>query len=306
MNVGSSIVLLKLTNTLLPLLGLWWVLSPHRGSRKEWVAKVIFVAAYLFAVAFASVWLVPSVYAPYVYGIAFVLLLPLSWLGARSRAWPLPTPAARVRFAVYLALAAVCVGVGIYGWLGRAAPRAEAVALEFPLREGRFYVASGGANALVNDHFGAGAAEPGGVLALDIVAVDRLGQRSAGLRPDDPEAYTIFGLPVYAPCDGTVKRVVDGLPDRSPAPPADDAAPGNQVVILCGTTEVVLSHLREGSIEAHAGDAVKRGQRIAAVGGSGRITEPHLHVHAQSPDGAARAMSFNGRTLSRGLVTPDR
>jgi hypothetical protein len=207
---------------------------------------------------------------------------------------------------LYLAVAAACVAVGVYGLLGRAAPRAAAVALDFPLRDGRFYVASGGSNALVNGHFGDGAAEPGGALALDIVAVDRLGQRSAGLRPDDPEAYTIFGRPVYAPCDGTVKRIVEGLPDRSPTPATDDAAAGNQVTIVCGSAEVVLSHLRQGSIEVRAGDAVKRGDRVAAVGSSGRTTEPHLHVHAQAPDGTALAMTFNGRTLNRGLVTPDR
>jgi hypothetical protein len=290
------------TNTLLPLLGLWWVLTPQRGSRTEWVGKVIFVASYLFAVGFASVWLVPSVYAPYVYGIAFVALLPLSWLGARKRGWPLPTPAARVRFATYLVLAAACIGVGLYGWAGRQMPDAKTVELEFPLRDGRFYVASGGSNVLVNGHFGTRAAEPGGKLALDIVAVDRLGQRSSGLRPDDPEAYTIFGWPVYAPCSGVVKRLVDALPDRSDTPAGADAAAGNQIVLECGDAQVVFSHLRQGSIEVRAGDTVNRGTRIAAVGGSGRTVEPHLHMHAHAPDGRPLAMTFGGRALSRGLV----
>ncbi len=306
MTVGPSILLLKLVNTMLPLLGLWWVLAPHRGSRTEWFAKVLFVAAYLFAVAFASVWLVPSVYAPYFYAVAFVALLPLSWLGARKRPVPLPTPAARVRFVAYLVLAAACIGVGVYGWLGRAAPRVDAVDLDFPLRDGRFYVASGGVNALINDHFGTAAAEPGGALAIDVVAVDRLGQRASGLRPETPEAYTIFGWPVYAPCSGVVKRLVDGLPDQSDTPATDDAAAGNQIILECGEDQVVISHLRQGSIEVRAGDAVKRGARIAAVGGSGRTVEPHLHMHAQAPDGSPLAMSFGGRTLSRGLVAAQR
>jgi Peptidase family M23 len=306
MTVGAPILLLKVANTLLPLIGLWWVLAPHRGSRTEWFAKVLFVASYLFAVAFASVWLVPSVYAPYVYAIAFVLVLPLSWLGARKRPVPLPTPAARTRFAVYLLLAAVCVGVGAYGWLGRAAPQADKVELDFPLRDGRFYVASGGVNALFNDHFGDARAEPGGALAIDVIAVDRLGQRSAGLRPDDPEAYTIFGWPVYAPCSGMVTRTVDGLPDRSDVPVTDDAAAGNQIHLECGEAQVVLSHLRQGSFEVRAGDVVKRGARIAAVGSSGRTAEPHLHMHAQAADGAPLAMTFGGRTLSRGLVAARR
>ena len=301
MTAGPPFVLL-VVNTLLPLLGLWWLLAPHRASRTEWIAKVVFVAAYLFAVTFASVWLVPSVYAPYVYAAAFLALLPLSWLGARRRPVPLPTPAARTRFTAYLVLAAVCIGVGVYGWLGRAAPRAQAVDLEFPLRDGRFYVTGGGAQAMVEDYFGAGDAEPGAAFALDVIAVDRLGQRAAGLRPDDPEAYTIFGWPVYAPCDGAVKRVVDGVPDRSAQPAAADAAAGNRIVLHCGDAQVVLSHLRQGSIEVREGDPVKRGARLAAVGNSGRSLEPHLRLHAQTSDGRPLAMHFNGRPLTRGLV----
>jgi hypothetical protein len=305
---------LMLVNTLLPLLALWWLMVPQRASRLEWGAKVAMIVAYLFAVALASVWLVPSVYAPRAYFALLPLAVVLSWLTVRKRPVALPTTGAKARCALYLAFAVAFVAIGLYGWAGRAAPAADAVALEFPLRDGRFYVASGGANRAVNYHFDAPARYRGQSLGLDIVAFDHLGQRAAGITPKDPGDYTIFGMPVYAPCDGTVKRAVDGLPDRVP-PDADREHPaGNHVVLACGDAEVVLAHLRDGSVEVKEGAEIRRGQRIAAVGNSGNTSEPHLHIHAQRAGGDGDplldreplAMTFNGRTLARGIVNPER
>lgn len=309
----SAILGLMVVNTLLPLLGIWWLIAPQRCSRREWLAKVALVLAYLVCVAAASVWLVPSVYAPYVYFVLFAVALPISWILVRNRPPAPDTARGRTRFVAYLALAATFAAVGAYAWMGRAAPAAPPVALEFPLRDGRFYVASGGSNALVNNHLSAPPRYRGQSLALDIVAFDRLGQRASGLLPSDPEAYSIFGMPVFAPCDGAVKHVVDGLPDQSPPDADRDRPAGNHVVLECGAAEVVLAHLREGSIEAKAGQIVRRGDRLAAVGNSGNTSEPHLHVHAQRAGGAdplldrePLAMTFDGRALSRGIVRLER
>lgn len=309
----SAILGLVLVNTLLPLLGLWWLIAPQRCSRAEWLAKAALVLAYLVGVALASVWLVPTVYAPQAYFALFVVALGLSWLTARKRPWALDSASARARVVAYLALAATFAAIGAYSWTGRAAPAAPAVALEFPLRDGRFYVASGGSNALVNHHLSAPQRVRGQSLALDVVAYDQLGQRAAGLLPADPEAYSIFGMPVFAPCDGAVTRVVDGLADQSPPATDRERPAGNHVVLECGAAEVVLAHLRDGSIEVKAGQVVRRGDRLAAVGNSGNSSEPHLHIHAQRAGGAepflAReplAMTFDGRPLSRGIVRLER
>ncbi len=307
--VSAGILGLMVVNTLLPLLALWWLIAPQRAGRLEWAAKTLLILAYLFCVTYASVWLVPSVYAPSAYFVLYVIAVGLSWLSVRQRPWPLASGGARARVGLYLAFAVVFVGIGLYGRAGREAPDADTIALDFPLRDGRFYVASGGSNRAVNYHFDAPQRYRGQSLGLDIVAFDRLGQRAAGLKPADPEAYTVFGLPVYAPCDGRVKHVVDGLPNQSP-PDADAAhLAGNHVVLACGAAEIVLAHLRERSIEVKAGDLVQRGQRLGAVGNSGNSSEPHLHLHAQRAgdgdpllDREPLAMTFGGRSLSRGIV----
>lgn len=270
-----------LVNTLLPLLALWWLMVPSRADRAEWLTKVLVVASYLFCVTFASVWLVPSVFAPYAYFALFVVALILSWLVMRRRPWAPATRGTRLRSGGYVALAAVFVAVGVYGILGRSPPTGTPVALAFPLPPGTYYVASGGSNRLVNFHLDAPARFRGQEYAVDIVAVDRLGQRSSGLLPVDPAAYTIFGKLVKSPCDGTIVRVIDGLPDQSP-PQADRSNPtGNHVLIECGAAQVLLAHLRNGSVTVKPGDPVRRGDPIGAVGNSGNSGEPHLHVHAQ-------------------------
>ena len=54
------------------------------------------------------------------------------------------------------------------------------------------------------------------------------------------------------------------------------AADGNLLEIDHGNS-LVTRHAHGASIEVKVGDLVKRGQRVAKVGTSGRSTGPHLH-----------------------------
>jgi murein DD-endopeptidase MepM/ murein hydrolase activator NlpD len=47
---------------------------------------------------------------------------------------------------------------------------------------------------------------------------------------------------------------------------------------IAGGRYLVLAHLKQGSVTVHVGDAVRRGQPLAAVGNSGHTNEPHLHA----------------------------
>ena len=304
---------LLIANTLLPLLALWWLIAPNRGNRAEWLAKALLVVSYLYCVMFASVWLVPSVFAPYAYAALFVIALALSWLVMRRRPWAPATRGAKIRIGACIALSIVCIAIGTYGALGLRPVAADAVELDFPLRDGTFYIVSGGSNALVNAHLVAPPRYRGQSYAVDVVAVDRLGQRATGLLPEDPAAYVIFGKPVHAPCDGAVKRVVDGLPDHAPPHTDRKNLAGNHVLLECGAAEVLLAHLRNGSVAVKAGDAVRRGDRLGEVGNSGNTSEPHLHLHAQRAgeggkdllDREPLAMKFGGRAATRGILRAD-
>jgi hypothetical protein len=297
--------------TLLPLLLIWWVFAPGRSGRLELLAKSLLVFNYLIAITVAGVWVVPSIYAPYAYFALFAIYVVIAWYVKRDRPWYPQTRAARNRVIAYGVIAALlAVFTAVAGYGARSVDETP-VALDFPLREGTFYVVNGGGNDILNMHMAAAdpkhAAFRGQSRALDIVAVDRWGQRSDGLLPDNPEAYVVFGKPVVAPCDGVVKLAVDGLPDLAP-PKADPThLAGNHVMLTCGSVEVLLAHLQNGSVAVKPGDVVKRGDPLGRVGNSGNTSEPHLHVHAQRGgpedtllDRDPLPMSFGGRVLARG------
>ena len=156
----------------------------------------------------------------------------------------------------------------------------ESVVLEFPLRDGRYYIASGGSNPVINNHFGKGSRSQ--QYALDINKIGRFSKISRGLGPSGSESHYIFGEPVYAPCSGKVIELKDGVADNlgtsMQVSPADGQ--GNFVVLDCQGVMISLVHLKHRSLRVNVGDFIETGTLLAAVGNSGFSQEPHLHLQA--------------------------
>lgn len=80
------------------------------------------------------------------------------------------------------------------------------------------------------------------------------------------------------------------------------------MILSCGPAQIVLAHMRHGSLEVRPGQAVREGDPLGRAGNSGASTEPHLHIHAQrpAPDGAPPIsgeplpLRIGGRFLVRG------
>jgi len=100
--------------------------------------------------------------------------------------------------------------------------------------------------------------------------------------------FACYGRPVLAPADGRVVRVATRFPDlppyarepkRKPRLAGDETLGGNFVIIQHAPhvyTELV--HLQAGSIHVTVGQAVRRGDPVAACGNSGNARTPHLHL----------------------------
>ncbi|HEY3338332.1 MAG TPA: M23 family metallopeptidase [Propionicimonas sp.] len=150
--------------------------------------------------------------------------------------------------------------------------------------------------------------------AIDFVPVDSL-RRSAPFtlasvfRPEPPDLFFGFRLPVLAPVTGRVVAVHDGDPDhhafrglpsvgyaltqRRRAADGWAGLAGNHVVIEVEQGAVVaLCHLRRGSVTVTAGQAVTVGSPIGQCGNSGNSTEPHVHLQAMTHADAARARAL--------------
>lgn len=168
--------------------------------------------------------------------------------------------------------------------------------LAFPLEGGRFMVAHGGGNTLLNRH----SSHAQQRYAADISAIGPAGFRALGVLPRELERYAIYGASVVSPCDGEVTVARDGLPDLVPSEMDPDNPAGNHVIIDCGDISVELAHLQQSSVAVAVGDQLAVGDPVGRVGNSGNTTEPHLHVHAVDPTTRTGVpVSFDGRVPIR-------
>jgi urea transporter len=118
--------------------------------------------------------------------------------------------------------------------------------------------------------------------ALDFALADAEGRtyRGAGHCLSD---YYCFNKPVLAPADGVVEAAVQDVPDNDIGEVNLHQNWGNTVVLRHAPgVYSQLSHLRAHSVRVRPGQAVRRGEVLAACGSSGRSPEPHLHFQVQA------------------------
>jgi murein DD-endopeptidase MepM/ murein hydrolase activator NlpD len=113
------------------------------------------------------------------------------------------------------------------------------------------------------------------------------------------EDYYAYGQEALAPADGVAAIVVDGVPERSAARPAEGDPcnlPGNHVILDFGNGEyALLAHLIPGSIRVKVGEHVTAGQTLGLVGNSGHASEPHLHFQLMDGPHLTGARSLPAR-----------
>ena len=110
---------------------------------------------------------------------------------------------------------------------------------------------------------------------------------------DVNENYYGYGKDVIAPVDGFIVSISDGIndsrayPDMRVSQDSKDVR-GNYIIIKSEHGEYcTLCHLRKNSFEVGIGDIVRRGDKLAEVGNSGRTKGAHIHMQVN------RGMDFN-------------
>jgi hypothetical protein len=290
-----------------PIVILIWIWVARATCRAEAVLiALIATAAVTFAWFQGPLWPLLGMFWRWLMALLLAIAV---WRLARRSA-PLPAlPRRGVLRARILVPFVVFMLVGAQtGWaLAGRFTSVPAVALEWPLRSGRFVIAHGGSTRPINAHHGIAAQN----YALDVLALNRFGFRAASLSPAALDRYVIFDRPIHAPCAGEVVAARDGLADAAPTTEPSRLA-GNFVAIFCQGVTVVLAHAKAGTVAVRTGDTVPVGQMIGRVGNSGNSSEPHLHIHAVAGRVADSAvlvttasgvpMTFGGRFLSRNDV----
>jgi len=179
----------------------------------------------------------------------------------------------------------------------------KGIDIAFPLKEG--VISHGGNSRIINYHQADTTAQH---YALDIVKLNGSGLRTTGFFPVDLNEYAIYGDTIFAPCDGKVVKIQDGLDNVPPRVDVKVNPAGNHIVLQYQNNLIVFAHILKTSISVSNGDFVKKGQPIARVGNSGHTTEPHLHIHAISGTDTSKIIKggghgipiyFDGRFLTR-------
>ena len=118
--------------------------------------------------------------------------------------------------------------------------------------------------------------------AFDFLIYDEKGLTHKGTGEAN-EDYYAFGKELYAPCDGEVVLVVDGIKDNIPGILNPIYIPGNTVIIKTANGEFVFfAHFKQHSIVVKQGQKVIQGEVLGLCGNSGNSSEPHLHFHIQN------------------------
>lgn len=187
--------------------------------------------------------------------------------------------------------------VGLAAWTWQrcrpvpGAPTAHPLQLRSPLRGGTFVCTEAGGPAV--NRYAEASLSPGGDraarYAVDLVQLGEgpqwRGRRALGLAPATNERYAVYGHPVVSPVDGVVLAAVDGLPDHPPLASTANHPDGNHVRIGTDRGVVVLSGLREDSVQVRRGQHVGVGTPIGSVGNSAAGPEPALRMRAESSVG---------------------
>lgn len=281
-----------------PALVLWLATSPLTGRGWLWL-QVLCVGLFLCGGLLAGLWLMP----PRWYGLLVfaVFVLVAAWrlrLAYKTVPEPLTKWYEWPTRVVAIVLAIAGAWSSLEALTGRAVPGGQAVYLATPFSEGRYYIGHGGSSELINPHMAA--LEPGSdrwrawrgqAFAIDFLGLGPNGLRKNGGSAADPESYVIHGTPLIAPCAGTVVRAEDGTPDNTVPKMNRDNLLGNHVILNCGGVHVVLAHIRNGTVSVSEGQSVGLGAPLGEVGNSGNSSEPHLHIHAQTPGTQAEPIS---------------
>lgn len=302
----------------LPVALIAWLLIWPAPSLIGLALQAAGTGVFLFALARVAQWALPVWWLPWVYGVLWLAALVIAVLARPGVSDLAAVPSGGWSWAG-AALSAVLLGAG--GWfggqalMGRSAPPVPVVHISNPFGDGRFLVASGGSHPIVNAHMrtldqSVERFRPwrGQSYAVDFFGLGPWGLRARGWRPADPSAYAVFGAPLVAPCSGSIVAVENSMPDFEV--PREDPVNrlGNHVILRCGEAEIVMAHMRKGSVTVAPGDMVANGDPLGEVGNSGASTEPHLHIHAQrpAPEGAPPisgdpfGLRIDGRFLVRG------
>lgn len=213
-----------------------------------------------------------SVFLKYIF--ASVAIVTISYCRTyKSNQVKTPTPSQKI---FHLLFSIVFSTLCILYYTGTVSTQQKA-SLTFPFKHGNYYVLQGGKGLPTNlFHY----SYRGAVFAMDIVKLNKWGNRADKIYSSSLTDYTTFGDTIYSPCNGVILETRDDNPDNLPTIRKRGPNNTNAILIDDGDHYIFLAHLQYHRVFVQTGMHVKAGQPLALAGNSGFTLEPHLHIQA--------------------------
>lgn len=272
-----------------------FIISLWKGtfpSKLNWLTQAMFTVLFTTWLFFSSSWDWFSYYLRFI--MLFFLLLSTynSWKKVQSLPFHIKFNRSQKMSLSFYVLLLLVFGAYNVLILSGFTTKDDAIELDFPLKNGTYYVGQGGNHVQINYHNAYASQQ----YALDVVKLNKLGIRATGIYPEELDKFVIYGEQLYSPCTGSVLEVRNDLPDLTPPDADSENAEGNFVNLRCEDVNVYIAHMQEGTVVVKEGESIHKGQPIGLVGNSGNTTEPHLHIHAEK-NGEGVPILFNGKFL---------
>jgi len=227
--------------------------APVRSRAGLAAAAILGLCICLFLFFWGQWPLVGSYYARYL-----TMAVALIVAGRAVRVWPADSPLfppsfpGKAAFVLDIALIALTLRL-VAGAVGGLSYGGDPAELTLPLKNGTYYVASGGSSKVLNGHMRSRPTAQ--QFALDINKLGALGGASRNILSSDNEGHHIFGESVFAPCEGEVTSSAADIADNrgSSMDVSVEDGSGNHVTIDCGG--LVVSMLHAGKRDGHRGPA---------------------------------------------------
>jgi len=290
---------------IIPLFLIGMIALSRQPSILLWAVTILafgFVIANMWATAR---WDLVGIYLKNVFLVLYLIACVVGYKRIKKPAKPQNRILTVLGIGVSILLIVYMSGVNWFTYRGYSAPEGT-IDLVSPLRNNQYIVLHGGSSPFTNAHFHVRPQN----YALDIVGLNSFGMRASSIAGgSDLNNYVIYGDSVFSPCAGTVAIALDEYDDLAPPNTDTEHLAGNHILIECDGAEVLLAHLKKGSIVVNEGDSVTSNSVLAQVGNTGNTSEPHLHMHVESGgeprtilNGKAVPFTINNRFLVRGDI----
>lgn len=298
-------ILIGLFYLFVPFLLIGLIAFKRQPSILIWVLAILsfgLIIAYFWATAR---WEIVSIYFRPIFPILYLAACVVGYKRIKKP----ETPPKKILMIFGIALHVILIiffsGLNWFSFKGYITPK-NTIDLNSPFHTGQQIVLHGGASPFTNGHFHV---KPQNY-ALDIVGLNNLGMRASTIDGgSDLNNYVIYGQEIYSPINGTVIAVEDKYKDQIPPTTDIDHLAGNYILIESNGVEVLLAHLKKGSVAVKKGDVVTTNTLLGQVGNTGNTSEPHLHIHVEKGgetntilNGIAIPFIINGQYLVRGDI----